>query len=120
MKKLMLGLGVAAIAITVSAPSFAREVKQVVGYVETTKIYNDRDAEFHMGEGAADEIDECAAIGAPIGIEQFLFFEQVAREIQRRPGRAVGGGIVIFEELGIQRPIGCGVGNLMVPDPSPQ
>lgn len=55
MKKLMLGLGVAAIAITVSAaPSFAREVKKVVGYVETTKVYNDRDAEFHKIDTSGD------------------------------------------------------------------
>lgn len=54
MKKLMLGLGVAAVAITVSAPSFAREVKQVVGYVETTKTYNDRDAEFRKADKSGD------------------------------------------------------------------
>lgn len=54
MKKLMLGLGVAAIAITVSAPSFAREVKQVVGYVETTTTYHDRDAEFRKIDTSGD------------------------------------------------------------------
>ena len=56
MKKLMLGLGVAAIAVTVAAQAEAREVKQVVGYVETTTTYNDRDAEFRKidlsGDGA--------------------------------------------------------------------
>ena len=46
MKKLMLGAAVAAIAITTATPSFAREVKTVVGYVKTETIYNDRDAEF--------------------------------------------------------------------------
>lgn len=54
MKKLMLGLGVAAIAITVAAPSFAREVKQVVGYVETTTTINDRDAEFNKIDTSGD------------------------------------------------------------------
>jgi len=54
MKKLMLGLGVAAIAITVSAPSFAREVKQVVGYVKTETTYNDRDAEFRRADTSND------------------------------------------------------------------
>lgn len=54
MKKLMLGLGVAAIAITVSAPSFAREVKQVVGYVETSTTYSNRDAEFHKIDTSGD------------------------------------------------------------------
>ena len=60
MKKLMLGVAAAAIAITFSAPSFAtemkktREVKQVVGYVETTKTYNDRDAEFRRVDTSGD------------------------------------------------------------------
>ncbi len=54
MKKLMLGLGVAAIAITAAAPSFAREVKQVVGYVETTTTYSDRDAEFQKIDKSGD------------------------------------------------------------------
>jgi hypothetical protein len=58
MKNLMLGLGVAAVALTVSAPSFAREVKEVVGYVETTTTYSDRDAEFRRldtsGDGAVN------------------------------------------------------------------
>jgi Ca2+-binding EF-hand superfamily protein len=54
MKKLMLGLGVAAIAITAAAPSFAREVKQVVGYVETTTTYSDRDAEFKKADTSGD------------------------------------------------------------------
>ncbi len=47
MKKLIFTLGVAAVAITFAAPSEAREVKQLVGYVETTTTYSDRDAEFH-------------------------------------------------------------------------
>lgn len=54
MKKYMLGLGVAAIAVTMSAPSFARELKQVVGYVETTATYNDRDAEFRKADTSGD------------------------------------------------------------------
>src|SRR6218665_2649300 len=54
MKKLMLGLGVATIAITVSAPSFAREVKEVVGYVKTETTYNDRDAEFRKADTSGD------------------------------------------------------------------
>lgn len=54
MKKLMLGLGVAAIAITVAAPSFAREVTNVVGYVKTETIINDRDAEFSKIDTSGD------------------------------------------------------------------
>ncbi len=54
MKKLMLGLGVAAIAIAVSAPSFAREVTEIVGYVKTETTYNDRDAEFRKGDTSGD------------------------------------------------------------------
>lgn len=54
MKKLMLGLGVAAIAVTMSVPSFAREEKRVVGYVETTTTYNDRDAEFRKADTSGD------------------------------------------------------------------
>ncbi len=54
MKHLMLGLGVAAIAITMSAPSFAREVKTVVGYVETTETTSNRDAEFRRADKSGD------------------------------------------------------------------
>ena len=54
MKKLMLGLGVAAIAVTFAVPSFAREVTEVVGYVETTTTYNDRDAEFRKIDDSQD------------------------------------------------------------------
>jgi hypothetical protein len=54
MKNLMLGLGVAAIAIAVAVPSYAREVKEVVGYVKTETTYNDRDAEFHKADKSAD------------------------------------------------------------------
>lgn len=54
MKKLMLGLGVAAIAITMSTPSFAREVKELVGYVKTETTYSNRDAEFHKADTSGD------------------------------------------------------------------
>lgn len=55
MKKLMLGLGVAAIALGVSAaPTMAREVIKKVGYIETTTTYNDRDAEFHKIDTSGD------------------------------------------------------------------
>jgi len=54
MKKLMLGLGVAAIAITAASPSFAREIKEVVGYVKTETTYSDRDAEFNMADRSQD------------------------------------------------------------------
>jgi Ca2+-binding EF-hand superfamily protein len=54
MKKLMLGFGVAAIIITAASPSFAREVKEIVGYVKTETTYNDRDAEFHKADKSGD------------------------------------------------------------------
>lgn len=58
MKKFVFALGVAAIAVTASAPVFAREVKQVVGYVTTEQIVTDRDAEFRRldtsGDGAVN------------------------------------------------------------------
>ena len=54
MKKLMLGLGVAAIAITAATPSFAREVKQIVGYVKTETTTSNRDAEFHKADTSGD------------------------------------------------------------------
>ena len=54
MKKFVFALGVAAVAITAASPSFAREVKQVVGYVETTQTYNDRDAEFRKADTSGD------------------------------------------------------------------
>lgn len=58
MKKLMLGLGVAAIAVTMASPSFAREVKEVVGYVKTETTINERDTLFNEvdrnGDGVLD------------------------------------------------------------------
>lgn len=59
MKKLMLGLGVAAIAVTAASPSFAQhEVKEVVGYVKTETVVNSRDALFaktdRNGDGLID------------------------------------------------------------------
>ncbi len=73
MKKLMLGLGVAAIAITASAPSFAREVKQVVGYVKTETTYNDRDAEFHKIDTSGD---------SAINFKEFQKFAQLENEYE--------------------------------------
>lgn len=64
MKKLMLGLGVAAIAITAAAPSFAREVKEIVGYVKTETTFSNRDAEFRRADTSGDgaiNFDEFAA-----------------------------------------------------------
>ncbi len=54
MKKLMLGAAIAALAITVSAPSLAREIKEVVGYVKTETTYSDRDAEFAKADTSGD------------------------------------------------------------------
>jgi len=54
MKKLMLGAAIAALAITASAPSFAREVKEVVGYVKTKAVINERDALFHQIDTSGD------------------------------------------------------------------
>ena len=57
------------------------------------------DAEFRVSEVPANEFDQGAGIGAPFGIEQFPFLEQIPRKIQRCPGRTVGGRIVILEKL---------------------
>ena len=54
MKKLMLGVAVAALAVTVSAPSFAREVTEVVGYVKTETYISDRDDEFAKMDTSRD------------------------------------------------------------------
>lgn len=58
MKKLMLGLGAAAIALTMATPSFAREVKEVIGYVKTETVINERDTLFNEvdrnGDGVLD------------------------------------------------------------------
>ncbi|MFA5592428.1 MAG: EF-hand domain-containing protein [Micavibrio sp.] len=58
MKKLMLGLGAAAIALTVSTIAEAREVKEIVGYVKTETVVNERDALFNEmdinGDGVVD------------------------------------------------------------------
>lgn len=57
MKHLTLGAAVIALTLSMSAPSFAKEVKELVGYVKTTTI-NDRDAEFvrmdTSGDGAVN------------------------------------------------------------------
>ncbi len=58
MKKLMLGTALMAVALTVSAPSFAREIKEVVGYVKTETTYSPRDDKFMEmdmnGDGIVD------------------------------------------------------------------
>lgn len=54
MKKLMLGLGFATLALTVSAAVEARELKQVVGYVETTETISKRDAAFRRLDTSGD------------------------------------------------------------------
>jgi hypothetical protein len=46
MKKLMLGVAAVTMAVTLSAPSFAREVTEVVGYVKTETYISERDNEF--------------------------------------------------------------------------
>lgn len=46
MKKLMLGVAAVTMAVTFSAPSFAREVTEVVGYVKTEHYISERDNEF--------------------------------------------------------------------------
>jgi hypothetical protein len=56
MKKLMLGAAVAALAVTAAAPSFAREVTEVVGYVKTETTYSDRDAEFQKADTNGDGV----------------------------------------------------------------
>lgn len=58
MKKLILTAAVATVAITASAPSFAREVKEIVGYVKTETVINQRDATYaemdRNGDGMVD------------------------------------------------------------------
>ena len=54
MKKLMLGAAIGVTALTFAAPSFAREVTEVVGYVKTETTLNDRDAEFHKIDESGD------------------------------------------------------------------
>lgn len=58
MKHLTLGAAVIALTLSMSAPSFAKEVKELVGYVKTTTTINDRDAEFvrmdTSGDGAVN------------------------------------------------------------------
>lgn len=60
MNKLVLGLGIAALALTVASPSFANEVhkkrnvKEVVGYVQTESVINQRDALFHKTDTSGD------------------------------------------------------------------
>ena len=54
MKKLMLSAALVAITFGTAAPSFAREVKEVVGYVKTETTYNDRDAEFQKIDDSKD------------------------------------------------------------------
>lgn len=46
MKKLILGVAAVTMAVTFSAPSFAREVTEVVGYVKTEHYISERDNEF--------------------------------------------------------------------------
>ena len=54
MKKLMLGVAAVTMAVTFSAPSFAREVTEVVGYVKTEKFIGDRDNEFRSIDTSGD------------------------------------------------------------------
>jgi Ca2+-binding EF-hand superfamily protein len=54
MKKLMLGAAALTMAITFSAPSFAREVTEVVGYVKTETYISDRDDEFRKIDTSGD------------------------------------------------------------------
>lgn len=56
MKKLIFAATVAAIAITASAPSFAREVTEVVGYVKTETVISTRDAEFAKADKNGDGV----------------------------------------------------------------
>ena len=80
----------------------------------------DGHAEFPMREGAADEVDEGVASVAPVGVQQIPLLEQVAREIQRRPGGPVGGSLVILEKLRKERAIRCGARDLIPLDPLPK
>src|SRR5450755_1276618 len=76
-------------------------------------------AQFDVSKIPANEFDQRAGIGAPIGIEQCLFLDQVPGKIQRRPGRSIRGRFMVFEELRKQRSIGGGASNLMMLDPVP-
>lgn len=54
MKKLIMGAAVGALALTIAAPSFAREETRVVGYVQTETVVSDRDAEFRKVDESGD------------------------------------------------------------------
>jgi hypothetical protein len=59
MKNIMLGMGVATLAIIAANPSFSRDtekrnVREVVGYVQTTTTFHDRDAEFSRADTSGD------------------------------------------------------------------
>ncbi len=73
MKKLMLGAAMIALVVTVSAPAFAREVTNVVGYVKTETTYSNRDAEFMKIDLSGD--------GA-INFKEFQRFAQLENEYE--------------------------------------
>lgn len=54
MKHLTLGAAVIALTFSMATPGFAKEVKELVGYVKTTTILNDRDAEFAKMDTSGD------------------------------------------------------------------
>src|ERR1700722_16582299 len=76
-------------------------------------------AEFCVSEVAAHEFHQHACVELPFGIYGFSLLEQIARKIQRRPGRTIGGRVVILEELGKERTVGDRARNLMTLDPMP-
>src|SRR5271156_6597052 len=79
----------------------------------------DGDAELRVSKVFANEFNEAAGAGLPIDIDQLPSLEQIPRQIQGRPGRTVGGSIVIFKKLREETAAAAGVGNLKLLDPTP-
>jgi hypothetical protein len=73
-----------------------------------------------MREICPHEVDQHAASVAPVCVEQLFFFQQVARKVQRRPGSAIRGRVMILEKLREERTVGAGAGHLPALDPLPE
>ena len=68
----------------------------------------------HTGEIGIDKIDERPGVLPPVGIDGLFLFNEIARQIQRRPGRAVVLFLVIFEKLHPEQAIALEIGKLII------